>query len=549
MELAEALRILRRRWPVVVASVLVAAGTAWFTAPAPAEVGPPRRVTEYTASQMLVRSTDSPTSSSEVSLPLLARLAEMGDVPAAVIERLDLEVTPDVLAARVQVEVDSGLAMITISSLGTDQEKVTTLVDAYADELMRFAAERNASLRDDALERVRRLVAQQQGRVRELNAELQGLPTDSIEWLLVRAERDALVTTYGKNLQTMEELVSQPPSDPGVTRLGEVIAIPTSTSVFAPPPTKRLPRALGGGTLGVLLGLGLAFVVDRSDRRLHTRDQLEAVYAVPVLAEIDLPTGPAEPAAILDVPVDDEAMQAFTRLGMAVLHRISDAHAGYPESPTATGSGRRNGSTSPKVVLVTSAGSAEGRTTALAHLAGAMAATGYRVVVTATGDHWAEASAALSTTATGRAGLLDTALPGVYVSADKLSSRPDLEAIHGERLSGFDLVLVDAGPIFGSGDAAALLHGVDGVLLVARAVCSRRDAAERARDYLDQVGESSAGVLLLRFRRHLPRRAGASTALDVYRRRASGALRRGAVPTVAGPPSTASFGSRGFRKR
>ena len=47
-----------------------------------------------------------------------------------------------------------------------------------------------------------------------------------------------------------------------------------------------MPRGVLGAFLGLLVGIGLAFVVERLDRRIRTRAEAEAAFTLPVLAEV-----------------------------------------------------------------------------------------------------------------------------------------------------------------------------------------------------------------------------------------------------------------------
>jgi len=59
-----------------------------------------------------------------------------------------------------------------------------------------------------------------------------------------------------------------------------------------------------------------------------------------------------------------------------------------------------------------------------------------------------------------------------------------------------DLILLDAPPVLAANDAAVLARQVDAVVMVLEAGRSRRDDARRARELLEQVGATMAGVVL-----------------------------------------------------
>ena len=60
-----------------------------------------------------------------------------------------------------------------------------------------------------------------------------------------------------------------------------VVSSPSSSPVDGP-----VSRGVLGAFLGLLVGVGLAFVVERLDRRIRTRAEAEAAFRLPVLAEV-----------------------------------------------------------------------------------------------------------------------------------------------------------------------------------------------------------------------------------------------------------------------
>jgi Mrp family chromosome partitioning ATPase len=59
-----------------------------------------------------------------------------------------------------------------------------------------------------------------------------------------------------------------------------------------------------------------------------------------------------------------------------------------------------------------------------------------------------------------------------------------------------DVVIFDTPPALAVSDAAALANKVDGILLVVEAGKTRREAAVRAKEALEQVGGKILGVVL-----------------------------------------------------
>ena len=132
-------------------------------------------------------------------------------------------------------------------------------------------------------------------------------------------------------------------------------AVPASPSS----PKTRTNVAVGGA-LGLLLGLSLAFFVDRLDRRLRSPGDAERVFDLPVIGWI--PRG-------LGLPSKRE--------------RPEPSPAGTVEAFRLLRAGVRltNGGREPRSILITSPGPRDGRTTTAWHLAAAAAETGTRVLL------------------------------------------------------------------------------------------------------------------------------------------------------------------------
>ena len=109
-------------------------------------------------------------------------------------------------------------------------------------------------------------------------------------------------------------------------------------------------------------------------------------------------------------------------------------------------------------------------------------------------------SAPLPLQATAVPGLrLLTSGPGVEVPSDLLAS-PAMGRLMARLCEEADVVLLDAPPVAVATDATELASQVDGVLLTVTAGQTKRDAAQRARQLLEQVGARIVGAVLV----HVP---------------------------------------------
>ncbi len=89
-----------------------------------------------------------------------------------------------------------------------------------------------------------------------------------------------------------------------------------------------------------------------------------------------------------------------------------------------------------------------------------------------------------------------TSGPGVEVPSDLLAS-PAMGRLMGRLCEEADVVLLDAPPVAVATDATELASQVDGVLLTVIAGQTKRDAAQRARQLLEQVGARIVGAVLV----------------------------------------------------
>ena len=169
----------------------------------------------------------------------------------------------------------------------------------------------------------------------------------------------------------------------------------------------------------------------------------------------------------------------------------------------------------PRLVLVTSAGDGEGKTTVVANLGAALAESGKRVLLVDGDLRRPALHAAFGLPEA--PGLTNTLLADEFDPRSLPTSVPNLallpvgtlppnpaEFIASERLGRllarlaerYDHVLVDSPPVGLVADAAVLAPSVDGVLLVVCAGRTRRELARRAKEQLENVNARILGVVL-----------------------------------------------------
>jgi polysaccharide biosynthesis transport protein len=258
-----------------------------------------------------------------------------------------------------------------------------------------------------------------------------------------------------------------------------------------------------GGVLGVLLGFGLAYLVEMTDRSFRTPKEIQQRLGLPVIGHI--------PVLGADVPVEgspiDPRLYAYHRPQSVQ----AEAFRGIRTALYFSTHGEVH-----KVIQITSPNASDGKSTMAANLATSIAQSGKRVVVVDADfrkprQHRifaVSASAGLAQVITGEAELKEviqaTAVNGVSVlPCGPLPSNP-AELLTGPRFKElidvlreqYDFVIIDTPPLLVVSDPSVVAPRVDGVLLALRVSKNGRPSAERARDTLTRLGANILGVVV-----------------------------------------------------
>jgi Mrp family chromosome partitioning ATPase len=282
--------------------------------------------------------------------------------------------------------------------------------------------------------------------------------------------------------------------------------------------------------VALLLGFGLAIALDRSDTRLRTRQAAEAHFGLPVLAEIPLFSLPTRHRKLV---VSDEPdsikikAESYRTLRTAIMlyrrrdaaEREAEASPSYRAPVGTMGTVGTVATVAPdrSIIMVTSAGPGDGKTTTAANLAVAYAESGRSVLVLSC-DLWRSGVARHFGVKLGRGisdilaadddppleeFVRDTSTPGVrVVTAGLAIRRPGGRLLAEQRLieraRGLaDIVILDTAPILSAALTRELATMVDAVVVVARVGRTTAGEAERCGDLLDQLGAPALGLVLV----------------------------------------------------
>lgn len=462
--LVNAVRVIRERWWLVLISAVVCfAITLGLSLQAQKQ---------YTATaSLLVKPSNLPAviapSQSEPTDPnTLARLQSddvslvtSSTIATAVKKALGSSESVSDLVDQVQGSADSSDDIITVSITDPDPAQAALKANAFATALVDY-------LTSSAQQQ---LVAGQA----QLQNELAQLPANS-------PSRSAIQ-------QGLEQVIALKAVTNGGTQVVQQAGTPATPSS---PKVKQ--NAAIGLVAGILIGLGLAFLLDMFDRRIKSPEGLERLYGLPAIASIPR-RKPGERESHID-------LEPFRILRDALGFISLRQH--------------------PRVILVTSAVSGEGKTSVAGGLARAMAAAGKSVALIEGDVHRPALKAQLGVTSNGR-GLMNAlveggnaielvqqspALPSLFVlssgpftpNSAELLRLPAMNRVLEDLADAFDFVVIDGPPLLPVADAQVLLKNpvIDVVLVLGRPYLTTRDHVRGAVAVLGRHPEKSFGLVV-----------------------------------------------------
>jgi len=416
-----------------------------------------------------------------------------------------------------------------------DPTVAARLATAYAQEYILYRRERDTA----AYRAARRQVAE---RMRKLRAS--GVGTDSVVYGNLLEQHQTLVTLAQLQLSN-----------------ASVLRVPEGAAQISP--RTRLAGTLGL-FVGIVLGLGLAFLREALDRRVRPEDDFNSVLDLPLLGRLPAPPRRAEQAeiAMISRPSTEEA-ESF-RLLRANLELANVARQA-------------------RTIMVTSASRREGKTTTIANLAVALARAGRRVALVdldtrnpsldrifRLGTRVGLADVvlddvpladALTRVPLAAAGVIDASGTAPVVAQGTLDvlpvgSTPSIPAelvgssavakILDELTEAADVVLVDAPPLLAMSDAVTLGARVDAVLVAVRLNVTDREILNDLARALRACPCAKLGYVLTGAEPHkgYGYYMGARTESDGRSERPPTSVRQRPVETLEPAPETGTSGPR-----
>lgn len=498
MDARRSLAVIRRWLWLLIASLLLAGGASFLVSSSLTKLYE-ARVTLIVGQSLQSTSPDyNQLLASQRLSQTYADLVTTGPLLTRVIDKESLDATPEELRALVKADAPRDSTLVTITVTDPDPIKAASIANTIADELIASSpalSGRNSDVQqfvDQDLQAAQRQIQDTEAEVQRLSGlqtrtadqetQLQSLQGRLVQLRQTYATLLGFSSTSGSNLLTIVD-PALPPAEASSPRV--------------------LLNTLLAALVGLMLAVGVAFLVEYLDDTLKSPDDVEAVAGLPTLGTIIRMKG-------------DEGRSPIYMLASVL----------YPRSPAAeayrtlrTNIEFASVDQPARTILVTSAIPGEGKTTTAANLAAVFAQTGHQTLLVDADLRKPGVHRIFDVpNAAGLTNLLrsdDVRVQDVTVQTEQdhlsvvttgpLPPNP-AELLRSTRMrtvlerlaADAEFVVLDSPPLQAVTDAAILSSLVDGTVLVIDAGRTRSGAVRNGREALAKVGARVLGVILNR---------------------------------------------------
>jgi Mrp family chromosome partitioning ATPase len=522
MDPLQYLRLVQRRWLTIVLAMAV--GTTFgygVTSLGDSSTDP--EVTYWTASEHLIVNDDAPET---VNVRRLAPIVAGEDVMARVAAAAGSD--PEDLGDRVRIVSDINDGTLEVSVISTDAGSASAQAFAVAEALQAELAIGRDTEFGEALEAANEELYR---RITDRNNldDLRATEFDPLANAELQTRHDAAVVrvfSAADSLETIERVGVAPAElvwldsvasfqitegeytarlaqgRQGENSFGsnEVSLAKTASVSEDSGPLGAPMRMLAGGFLGLLIGIALVFVQYRLDPRIRSGEEAEDVFGTPVLAAVAMmPRRERRDRVLHALERPSSAIaEAHRYLRSALLFARSTS-----ETSTDSSAEPRSAEREVRVVMVTSPGAGEGKTTTAANLAVTFAEAGYETLLMNC-DHRLPTAHLLLGLHYLPGVVQKTAIPHLQFIADverdsvyspeRITARQ--RGVIAQARERVDVVILDTAPILATNDAVDLLSVTDLVVLTCREGRTTSAAAEETRGLLDRMAVPVAGLVV-----------------------------------------------------
>ena len=524
MDLVKFVQAIRRHLRIVIVAVVIGAALGAASSFLGGENAPVKKTQEFWQASATVGMNDSDVASQTAfgSVSRVATAATGPDVADRVAKTPELGLDSATIQTRVGTVSDPNLETVDILVVSPDQREAIALADAVATQLVKYVNdEAQASVVTQSADLSKEMTRLRNERA-ALDAGLKDPNITGTDHDFLEAQSEALLNQYRvvydrftniaslsftsiiSSLRSASARTITPQAyrsfvEKSKAGTNNIQIVPTATTTGDDTSSSQssigvngpVPRGLLGALIGLLIGIVAALMLDFYDTRLHTREDFQRSLTAPVLAEVpkmNRREADAETVMVRDAPMSRSA-EAFRATRASLLFQRDEV---VPE-------GRRG-----FVVMVTSSGPKEGKTTASANLAIAFAEAGYNTLAVNCDFRRPNLRRMFGVEdQPGRA--VPTGYPRLAIvtnAVDDASANPaQVVALQragvGQMRDRYDVIVMDTAPLLTTNDPIDVVSVADLVVLVVRASQTRKEALRQAVEVMDNHRVKVAGVLLV----------------------------------------------------
>lgn len=430
-----------------------------------------------------------------------AEVARSEPVAALVKEDLKIEQNVDELRAPLSAQPTSPTSkVISITYQSSDPEFARDAANSFAKNYLQYRRTKLEGALTSSAQSIRNQITEINRQLERVSAELERARAagDTAALAELDTKRGSLSTQLGI-LQADLNALRGGTAQVTVGSILGLASVPTD-----PVSPDHVRNGLLGALIGILFGVGLAFLRERLDDRFKGRPDVERAIESPVLATVPrFSAGGRRGATELPTATDPRgpASEAYRNLRTGLQFLAQQRSA--------------------KSFLITSPSAHEGKTSTVANLGIALSQTGRRTVLVSADLRrpqiekvfGAESDVGLSSWLLGDVDTLEQIvfehpdLPFLsLLPAGPIPSNP-AELLTSPRIGelitllerAFDMVIFDSPPVLPVADSVILASHVDGVVLIFDAASTRRSAAIHAKEQIERVGGHVVGCVLNAF--------------------------------------------------